>query len=71
MQVYIRPAESYRTGQLEFHCMAVFPSQEDELLVLQQSDALASITLAEEIIKQEVCFHGRAQSPRQDIVIIK
>jgi len=53
--VYIRPAESYSTGQLEFHCMAVYPSQQEELLVLKQTDSLVSVTLAEaELIKQEV-----------------
>lgn len=58
-QVYIRPAESYSTGQLEFHCMAVYPNQQEELLVLKQTDALVSVTLAEaELIKQEVRWGG-------------
>lgn len=53
--VYIRPAESYSTGQLEFHCIAVYPSHQDELLVLKQSDTLVPISLAEaKLINQEV-----------------
>ncbi|KAG0584178.1 hypothetical protein KC19_3G190900 [Ceratodon purpureus] len=53
--VYIRPAESYSTGQLEFHCMAVYPSQDEEELVLKQSDTVVPISLDEaELIKQEV-----------------
>lgn len=56
LQVYIRPAESYSTGQLEFHCMAVYPSQQEEQLVLKQSDTLIPVALDEaELIKQEVC----------------
>jgi hypothetical protein len=56
LQVYIRPAESYSTGQLEFHCMAVYPSHQEEQLVLKQSDTLVPISLDEaELIKQEVC----------------
>ena len=56
LQVYIRPAESYSTGQLEFHCMAVYPSQQEEELVLKQSDTVVPISLNEaELIKQEVC----------------
>lgn len=62
LQVYIRPAESYSTGQLEFHCMAVYPSQQEEQLVLKQSDTLVPIALDEaELIKQEVCQVLEAQ----------
>ncbi|CAM6075448.1 unnamed protein product [Sphagnum tenellum] len=53
--VYVRPAESYSTGQFEFHRVAVYPNCQEELLVLKQSDALASITLTEaHLIEREV-----------------
>jgi hypothetical protein len=55
VQVYVRPAESYSTGQFEFHRVAVYPNCQEELLVLKQSDALASITLTEaNLIEREV-----------------
>jgi hypothetical protein len=55
VQVYVRPAESYSTGQFEFHRVAVYPNCQEELLVLKQSDALASITLTEaHLIEREV-----------------
>lgn len=57
LQVYIRPAESYSTGQLEFHCMAVYPSQEEEQPVLKQSDTIVPVALDEAaLINQEVCY---------------
>jgi hypothetical protein len=55
VQVYVRPAESYSTGRFEFHRVAVYPNCQEELLVLKQSDALASITLTEaHLIEREV-----------------
>jgi hypothetical protein len=42
--------------------MAVYPSQQEELLVLKQTDSLVSVTLAEaELIKQEVRWGSMSQ----------